>query len=85
MDSEKCIKLLIIDNIWMEFHDRDKNLALLFFDRCDDQCFECEQCTLANNHNDKVLERYDILNISWCCNVYEQVTCKCSVEKCDVI
>jgi len=27
-DSEKCVELLIIDNIWMEFRDRDKNLAL---------------------------------------------------------
>jgi len=27
-DNEKCVELLIIDNIWMEFRDRDKNLAL---------------------------------------------------------
>ncbi|KYN09081.1 hypothetical protein ALC57_18811 [Trachymyrmex cornetzi] len=58
--SEKCVELLIIDNIWMEFRDRDKKLALkLFFDRCD-----------------------DALNMSRCCNVCGQVTCKCSVEEC---
>jgi len=29
--NEKCVELLIIDNIWMKF--RDRNLALkLFFD-----------------------------------------------------
>ena len=35
-DNEKYVKLLIIDNICMEFR------AILFFDRCDDQFFECE-------------------------------------------
>ena len=73
--NEKCVELLIIDNIWMEFRD----LALkLFVDRCDDQCFECEQCTFANKYNEKVLERYDILDMSRCCNVCERVTCKYS-------
>jgi len=66
-DNEKCVELSIIDNIWMEFRD----LALkLFFNRCD-ECFECEQCTFANKHNEKVLERYDILDMSRCCNVCE--------------
>ena len=42
--------------------DCDKNLALkLFFDKCDDQCIECEQCTFVNKHNDKMLKCYDIL------------------------
>jgi len=65
--NEKYVELLIIDNIWMKF--RDCNLALkLFFNRCDKQCFEC---TFANKHNEKVLERYDILDMSRCCNVCE--------------
>jgi len=82
-DNEKCVELLIIDNIWMEFRDRDLALKL-FFNRCDEQCFECEQCTFANKHNEKVLERYDILDMSRCCNVCERVTCKCSMEECDM-
>jgi len=80
--NEKCVELLIIDNIWMKFRDRDLALKL-FFNRCDEECFECEQCTFANN--EKVLERYDILDMSRCCNVCERVTCKCSVEECDMI
>jgi len=36
-ENEKCVELLIIDNIWIKFRD----LALkLFFNRCDEQCFE---------------------------------------------
>ena len=61
--SEKCVELLIIDNIWMEFRDRDL-APKLFFDRCDDQCFECEQCIFANKHNEKVLDHYDILDVA---------------------
>jgi len=76
--GEKCVELLIINNIWMEFRDRDLALKL-FFAKCDDQCFECEQCTFVNKHNDEVLERYDILNISRWCNACRRVTCKCSV------
>jgi len=83
-DNEKCVELLIIDIIWMKFRDRDLALKL-FFNRCDEQCFECEQCTFANKHNEKVLEHYNILDMSRCCNVCERVTCKCSVEECDVI
>jgi len=83
-DNEKCVELLIIDIIWMKFRDRDHALKL-FFNRCDEQCFECEQCTFANKHNEKVLEHYNILDMSRCCNVCERVTCKCSVEECDVI
>ena len=71
--NEKCVELLIIDNIWMEFRDRDLALKL-FFNRRDKQCFEYEQCTFANKHNEKVLERYDILDMSRCCNVCERVT-----------
>ena len=69
-DNKKCVELLIIDNIWVEFRDRDLALKL-FFNRCDKQCFEYEQCTFANKHNEKVLERYDILDMSRCCNVCE--------------
>jgi len=47
--GEKCVELLIINNIWMEFRDRDLALKL-FFAKCDDQCFECEQCTFVNKH-----------------------------------
>jgi len=71
-DNEKYVKLLIIDNICMEFR------AILFFDRCDDQFFECETVL---SHNEKVFECYDILDMSRCCNVCERVTCKCSVEE----
>jgi len=59
--NEKCVELLIIDNIWMEFRDRDLALKL-FFNRCDEQCFEYEQCTFANKYNEKVLECYNILD-----------------------
>jgi len=76
--NEKCVELLIIDNIWMKFRDRDLALKL-FFNRCD------EQCTFANKHNEKVLERYNILDMSRCYNDCERVTCKCSVEECNVI
>ena len=80
-DNEKCVELLIIDNIWIEFCD----LALkLFVDRCNEQCFECEQCIFANKHNKKILECYDILDISQCCNMCERVMCKCSMEECDL-
>jgi len=34
--------VLIIDNIWMEFRDRDLALKL-FFNKCDEIFFECEQ------------------------------------------
>ena len=67
----------------MEFRDRDLALKL-FFDKCE-QCFEYEQCIFANKYNEKMLERYDILDMSRYCNVCEQVTCKYSVEECDVI
>ena len=61
------------------------SIKTVFFNRCDEQYFECEQCTFANKHNEKVLEHYNILDMSRCCNVCERVTCKCSVEECDVI
>ena len=76
--SEKCVGLLIIDNIWIEFRDRDLALKL-FFDKCDDQSFEYEQCIFADKHNEKVLERCKILDMSQYCNVCERVMCKCSV------
>ena len=65
----------------MEFRDRDLALKL-FFNRCDEQCFECKQCTFANKHNEKVLECYDILDMSDVATYVNE--CK-SVEKCDVI
>ena len=36
-DNKKCVELLIIDNIWVEFRDRDLALKL-FFNRCNEQC-----------------------------------------------
>jgi len=68
--NEKCVEL-IIDNIWMKFRDCNDLALKLFFNRCDERCFECEQCTFANKHNEKMLEGYDILDISRCCNVNE--------------
>jgi len=63
-DNEKCVELLIIDNIWMEFRDCDKNLVktVLYFDRCDDQCDDLWVCTFTNKHNEGV-EHYDILDL----------------------
>jgi len=47
----------------MEFRDRDLALKL-FFNKRDEQSFECEQCIFTNKHNEKVLEPSDILDIS---------------------
>ena len=80
---EKCVELLIIGNIWIGF--RDRNFAKLFLDRCNDRCFKCEQCIFAYEHDEKVIERYDFLDMSRDCSVCDRVTCKCSVEECDVI
>ena len=81
-DNEKCVELLIIDNICMEFRDRDLVLKLFF-----DRRIILNSAFLQTNimkHNEKVLERYDILDMSRCCNVCERVTCKCSMDECDV-
>ncbi|KYQ49525.1 hypothetical protein ALC60_11402, partial [Trachymyrmex zeteki] len=37
--NEKCVELLIIGNIWTEYHDRDK-IPMLFLDKCDEQCYD---------------------------------------------
>ena len=81
--SEKCVELLIFDNIWIGF--RDRNFAKLFLDRCSDRCCECEQCIFAYEHEEKVIERYHFLAMWRDCSVCDRVTCKCSVEECDVI
>ena len=63
--NEKCVELLIIVNIWMEFHDRDLVLKL-FFDRCNDAV---SVNSALSQTNIMMLERYDILDM--CCNVCE--------------
>ncbi|KYQ58966.1 hypothetical protein ALC60_02023 [Trachymyrmex zeteki] len=80
--SKKCVELLIIDNIWTEYCDRDK---IPFLDMCDDRCYKCEKCIFALEYNDKLVEDYFNLRINRHCNACEQVTCKCFVEECDVI
>ena len=50
------------------------------------RCFECEQCTFANKHKEKVLEHYDIVDMSQCCNVWTsnvQVLCVTWSKDCE--
>ncbi|KYN22225.1 hypothetical protein ALC57_05380 [Trachymyrmex cornetzi] len=52
--SDKCVELLIIDNMW---HGLRGYIPNLFFDLCNDRCFECEQCIFAHKHNRTVIEQ----------------------------
>ncbi|KYQ60722.1 hypothetical protein ALC60_00217, partial [Trachymyrmex zeteki] len=79
--SEKCVELLIIDNIWTEYCDRGK---IPFLDMCDEHCYKCEKCDFALTYNSKLLDDCLNLRINRYCNAYERFTCKCSVEECDV-
>jgi len=81
--GEKCVELLIINNMGIGF--RNYNFAKLLLDRCSDRCCECERCIFAYEHEKKVIERYDFLAMWRDCSVCDRVTCKCSVEECDVI
>jgi len=57
-ESEKCVELMIIDNVWTAYYDRKKNpTRKLLLDRYDDdnEYCVCEECIFAYRHNNKVL------------------------------
>jgi len=56
----------------------------VFRDLCDkymrNQLYHpCEEYTLVDKHNTKVIKYYDILDVKRCCNMCERVMCKCSM------
>ena len=77
---EKCVKVMITDKLVMLYYEenpakkvfRDLYMRNLL-------CYPCKECILVDEHNTKIIKHYDILDVKRCCNVYERVTCKCSV------
>jgi len=81
---EKYVKMIITDKLVMPYYDARRILLKKCFMTC--MISICminyaipKECTLVDEYNTKVIKHYDVLDVKRCCNMCEQVTCKCSV------
>ncbi|KYN21737.1 hypothetical protein ALC57_05888 [Trachymyrmex cornetzi] len=86
--GEKIAILLIGGDANMPSYYSEEDPALkekYFHDMCDDECFVCEPCCSALEKYYMARMYHAIIDMERWCNVCERVTCKCSVEECNVI